>query len=127
MRDRRKYLTLLVVILAALAGALMLEVPGSPIHRNATQGLDLRGGFEIVLQAVPPKGHPLTPADLDRSVSIMRNRVDKLGVSEPEIRRQGSNEIVIELPGVKNAATSGEICFFSPVARLTMPRVAVPS
>jgi len=66
VRDRRKYLTLLVVILAALAGALMLEVPGSPIHRNATQGLDLRGGFEIVLQAEPPKGHKLTPADLER-------------------------------------------------------------
>ena len=56
MRDRRKYLTLLALIVAALVGALMLEVPGSPAHRNATLGLDLRGGLEVVLEAVPPKG-----------------------------------------------------------------------
>ena len=33
----------------------------------------------------------------------MRNRVDKLGVSEPEIRKQGENQIIIELPGVHDA------------------------
>jgi SecD/SecF fusion protein len=109
VRDRRKYLTLLVLILAALAGALMLEVPGSPAHRNATLGLDLRGGFEIVLQAEPPKGHKLTPADLDRSVSIMRSRVDKLGVSGAEIRKQEPNQIVIQVPGIHNFAQASKL------------------
>ena len=62
-----------------------------------------------MLQAVPPKGHKLTADDLDRSVDIMRNRVDKLGVSEPEIRKQSGNQIVIELAGVHDAATAARI------------------
>jgi SecD/SecF fusion protein len=109
VRDRRKHLTLLALIVAALVGALMLEVPGSPAHRNATLGLDLRGGLEVVLQAVPPKGHKLTSADLDRSVSIMRSRIDKLGVSEPEIRKQEPNQIVIQLAGVHDPEKASKI------------------
>jgi SecD/SecF fusion protein len=98
--DRRRHLILLGCILAALAGVALLAVPGSPTHRKPTLGLDLQGGLEVVLKAVPPKGHQLTAEDLDRSIDIMRNRIDKLGVSEPEIRKQGSNQIVIQLAGI---------------------------
>src|SRR5262245_29473884 len=100
MRERRNHLILVSVIVAALIGVALLAIPGSPAHRGATLGLDLQGGLEVVLEAVPPKGHTLTDEDLDRSVDIMRNRIDKLGVSEPEIRKQGSNQIVIQLAGV---------------------------
>jgi SecD/SecF fusion protein len=100
MRERRKHLILVSLIAAALVGVALLAIPGSPVHRKATLGLDLQGGLEVVLKAVPPKGHALTSEDLDRSVGIMRNRIDKLGVSEPEIRKQGSDQIVIQLAGV---------------------------
>jgi SecD/SecF fusion protein len=109
VRERRKYLFLLSLIVAALVGALMLEVPGSPAHRNATLGLDLRGGLEVVLKAIPPKGKSLTKADLDRSVTIMRNRIDKLGVSEPEIREQQPDQIVIQLAGVHDPEKASKI------------------
>jgi SecD/SecF fusion protein len=39
---------------------------------------------------------------MERSVEIMRSRVDKLGVSEPEIRQQGSDQIGIQMPGITN-------------------------
>jgi SecD/SecF fusion protein len=107
--DRRKYLVLMSVIAIAVIGAVLLAVPGSPIHRKPTLGLDLRGGLEVVLKAVPPKGHILTPADLDRSVSIMQNRINGLGVSEPEIRKQGNNEIVIQLAGVHDPAKAAAL------------------
>jgi SecD/SecF fusion protein len=107
--NRRQHLTLMGLILAALVGALLLAIPGSPAHKKPTLGLDLQGGLEVVLKAVPPKGHTLTSADLDRSVSIMRSRIDKLGVSEPEIRKQGSNQIVIELAGVHDAAAAAKL------------------
>jgi SecD/SecF fusion protein len=107
--SRRSHLVLILAILAALAGALLLAVPGSPIHQKPTLGLDLQGGLEVVLKAVPPKGHKLTTEDLDRSVQIMRNRIDKLGVSEPEIRKQGANQIVIELAGVHDAAAAAKL------------------
>ena len=109
MSDRRHQLILLGFIVAALAGVALLAIPGSPGHKKATLGLDLQGGLEVVLKAVPPKNHPLTPEDLDRSVSIMRNRIDKLGVSEPEIRKQGSNQIVIQLAGVHDPESAAKL------------------
>jgi SecD/SecF fusion protein len=102
LNDRRRHLILIGCILAALIGVAFLAVPSSPIHKKLTLGLDLQGGLEVVLKAEPPKGHKLTPEDLSRSIDIMRNRIDKLGVSEPEIRKQGSNQIVIQLAGIHN-------------------------
>jgi SecD/SecF fusion protein len=109
VRQRRNYLILMGLILAAVVGSLLMIVPGSPAHKKTRLGLDLQGGLEVVLKAVPPKGHKITPADLDRSVSIMRNRIDKLGVSEPEIRKQGSDQIVIQLAGVHDPKKAAEL------------------
>jgi SecD/SecF fusion protein len=106
---RRSQLLLVGAILAALVGVALVAIPGSPLHKKPTLGLDLQGGLEVVLEARPEKDQKLTPSDLDRSVDIMRRRVDKLGVSEPEIRKQGSNQIVIELPGVHNANDAAAI------------------
>jgi preprotein translocase subunit SecD len=86
---RRSHLVLLGLILAALAGALLLIIPGSPGHKKATLGLDLQGGLEVVLKAVPPKAHTLTADDLNRAVTVMRQRLNKLGVSEVDVRKQG--------------------------------------
>ncbi len=38
---------------------------------------------------------------VDRALEVIRNRVDKYGVAEPSIQKQGANRIVVELPGVK--------------------------
>jgi SecD/SecF fusion protein len=109
VHERRSHLILVGLIVAALIGVALLAVPGSPVHKKPTLGLDLQGGLEVILKAVPPKGHTLTQDDLDRSVSIMRNRIDKLGVSEPEIRKQGNNQIVIELAGVHDPAAAARL------------------
>jgi SecD/SecF fusion protein len=107
--ERRKHLVLIALILAALGGVALLAIPGSPAHRKATLGLDLQGGLEVVLKAVPPKGQHVTPSGMSLAENIMRNRVDKLGVSEPEVRRQGADQIVIELAGVKDPAVAAKI------------------
>jgi SecD/SecF fusion protein len=109
VRQRRNYLILMGLIVAAVVGAVLLIVPGSPAHKKAHLGLDLQGGLEVVLKAVPPKNHKITSEDLDRSVSIMRNSIDKLGVSEPEIRKQGSDQIVIQLAGVHDPKKAAEL------------------
>ena len=100
--NRRPHLTLVALIVAGLIAVGLLAVPGSPIEREPTLGLDLQGGLEVTLQAVPPPNRPLQKSDLDRSVEILRDRVDRLGVAEPEIRKQGDDQIVIDLPGVDN-------------------------
>ena len=109
MSDRKKYLILLALIVVAVAAVVAMIVPSSPIHKKATLGLDLQGGLEVVMQAVPPPNRKLQKSDLDRSVEIMRNRVDKLGVSEPEIRKQGADQIVIQLAGVHNKAQAAQL------------------
>jgi SecD/SecF fusion protein len=100
MTTRRTNLALLAITLAGLLGILALALPGSPLYQSPKLGLDLQGGLEIVLRAVPPKDHTITEEDMDRSVEIMRSRVDKLGVSEPEIRQQGEDQISVQLPGI---------------------------
>src|ERR671929_1186396 len=109
MTNRRSHLILVGLILAALAGVAALGIPGSPAHKKVTLGLDLQGGLEVVLKAVPPKHKTCDAACMDRSVSIMRSRIDKLGVSEPEIRKQGANQIVIQLAGVHDVNKAASI------------------
>ena len=107
--NRRTSILVVGLLAAALVGVALLAVPGSPLKQNPTLGLDLQGGLEVTLQAVPPPDRELTAEDLERSVDIMRNRVDKLGVTEPEIRTQGDDQITIQLPGVKDPASAAEI------------------
>jgi SecD/SecF fusion protein len=91
----RRYYLILLVLFGVIAGVATLGY-----FREPTLGLDLQGGLEVVLEARPEAGQELTEEDLDRSVEIIRNRVDKIGVSEPEIREQGDNQIVVGLAGV---------------------------
>jgi SecD/SecF fusion protein len=109
LSSRRSHLVLIALIVLALAGTALLAVPGSPAHKSLRKGLDLQGGLEVVLKAVPPKGHKLTSDDMSRSIEIMRNRIDKLGVASPEVREQGSNEIDIQLAGVHDPAAAAAI------------------
>jgi SecD/SecF fusion protein len=100
--NRRPHLILIAIIAVALAVVAALAYPQSPIGKEPTLGLDLQGGLEVTLQAVPPRDRPLQEEDLQRSVEILRNRIDRLGVSEPEIRTQGDDQIVIDMPGITN-------------------------
>jgi preprotein translocase subunit SecD len=62
-------------------------------------GLDLQGGASVVL--APAKGAVVKPGTLSQAISIIRRRVNGLGVSEADVTQQGNN-IIVELPGVKN-------------------------
>jgi preprotein translocase subunit SecD len=68
-------------------------------------GLDIQGGFEIKYRTVDSSGNPVTPtaAQLEVVRSIMENRVNSTGVSEPIVETAGSNEILVQLPGVTDA------------------------
>ena len=65
-------------------------------------GLDLQGGLEVVLKATPTGDEKLSNEQLEQSVEVIRDRVDALGTTEPEIRTQGNDQIVVSLPGVKD-------------------------
>lgn len=79
------------------------------LHGSAVQlGLDLSGGMSVViradLDALQAKvGKTLSPAERDdavvRAVEVLNNRIDKFGLTEPVIRRQGDDRIYVEIPG----------------------------
>lgn len=93
MRKLRAF-TSLIVIVAIAASALIYTVLSG---NKPLLGLDLQGGVSVVLK---PKGTPESSA-IDQAITIIRQRIDALGVAEPEITRQGDN-ILIQIPGVKD-------------------------
>lgn len=111
----------LVLTLAIGALAAVLVSGTSP-----QLGLDLQGGASVVLQ--PPTKVPASV--LDEAIEIIRNRVDALGVSEPDISRQGSS-IIVQLPGVRNRDRALEVVgqtaelLFRPV-REALPATPTP-
>ena len=90
---RRLYFSLLGIVV--LVGSLLT---GNLLAGNVPAlGLDLQGGASVTLQ---PEGD-FTPSALAQAVDIISQRVNALGVSEPEITRQGDN-VVVNLPGVND-------------------------
>ena len=75
------------LILAALVGVALLAIPGSPVHRKATLGLDLQGGLEVVKKAVPENCQNVDSECMDDEFSIIRSRIDSVGALEPPVWR----------------------------------------
>jgi preprotein translocase subunit SecD len=99
--NRRPLVVRLAAILAlTLAGAVLLATGARPLL-----GLDLRGGISAVYVPVLAEGEE-PPADfeevLDRTIEVIRARVDSLGVAEPDIARSGT-DVVVQLPGATDA------------------------
>jgi preprotein translocase subunit SecD len=46
---------------------------------------------------------------VEQAIEVIRNRIDQLGVAEPTIHRQGENEIIVQLPGIKDPKKALEI------------------
>ena len=92
-------LTVLALTLATLV-ALVFVQGATSVHL----GLDLRGGTSVTLQPriAPGEAGKVTNEAIDQAVSIIRQRVNSLGVAESEVAAQGSGtnrQIVISVPG----------------------------
>src|ERR1700761_6155531 len=95
-RQRNGFILLLVVGLVAASIAVIFT-------KKTVLGLDLKGGGELIYQGAPSAQVPkVTPAALNEAVNIMRERVDQLGVAEPEIQTTGGNQITVGLPDISD-------------------------
>ncbi len=100
MGNRRRNLFVLLDRARACARSRRLVIAKKP----TVLGLDLKGGTQLVYVARPTPQEPVVTADdINRAIEIIRQRADKLGVSEPEISRVGSDQIQVGLPNVSNA------------------------
>ena len=115
--------TLIAAFVVALGALTATLVSG----KTPQLGLDLQGGASVVLQ--PREKVP--QGVLDQAIEIIRNRVDALGVAEPEITRQGES-IIVSLPGVENRERALQVVgqtaqlLFRPVIQ-QLPAEATPT
>jgi protein-export SecD/SecF family membrane protein len=66
------------------------------------RGLDIAGGLYVLLEAVETGNEELDFDAIERTIAVIRMRVDELGVAEPIISAQGDNRIRIELPDIED-------------------------
>jgi SecD/SecF fusion protein len=82
----------------AVRESLMEDAPALKLISETPQQDGIR--FELALQE--KEVHSIDQNAISESLEIIRNRIDQFGVSEPVIVRQGKDEIVVQLPGVKD-------------------------
>ncbi|MCF8552001.1 MAG: protein translocase subunit SecD [Candidatus Planktophila sp.] len=100
-KDARPGRTLAILALVLIAMTSLVFIQGATSIRL---GLDLRGGTSVTLQPriAPGDEGKITSESIDQAVSIIRQRVNSLGVAESEVSAQGSGtnrQIVISVPG----------------------------
>src|SRR3954471_2298499 len=111
----RRFLPLLVVVVAVAALAIDFFQLPRPFSSDACApptdtagcietrlGLDLQGGLRGEYRALPTAEHGVTAEDMGTIRTIIENRINQYGVAEPVIQTQGTDRIVVEIPGVTN-------------------------
>ncbi len=105
MKRRENFLFLFVIILLALGLCVVLPInKGLLFNKDFQLGLDLKGGSYLLYEAdLSQKDPSMTNAQAMAAVkSTIERRVNAYGVTEPIIQLQGSNRLLVELPGVKD-------------------------
>lgn len=113
MRDRNWISLVVIVLLALLALYIALPIehpqwmasalfwqPSDLRSLELKQGLDLQGGLQVLLEADVPADQPVSRDAIDAVRTIIEQRVNGLGVTEPVVQLQGDRRIIVELPGI---------------------------
>ena len=97
-RNNIVVVTILVLIFAFAVFALIYPLPG---REGMQLGLDLQGGAYIIYKADLSSVESGNEAEvMDGVAAVILNRINPLGVTEPNIQKQGEDRIVVELPGL---------------------------
>jgi len=108
MRNKKVNISIIIIFII-LIGVSFYYIFRDSVANSINLGLDLKGGTQIVLKPVEKRGEEITSEKIDHTISIIRDRIDRLGVSEPLITKDISNNIVVQLPGVKDPDAAKEI------------------
>ncbi len=109
--------SLVKLLTLVLAVALVAGFSYGPISERINLGLDLRGGLHVVMEAQEKAGQTITEDTITKTIGVLRNRVDQLGVAEPIIQAVGNSRVIIELPGVQDPEAAAD--FIGQTAELT--------
>lgn len=78
-----------------------------PLHRDLT--FTAMGDSAFIAQLSEARLKEAREYAVQQNITILRNRVNELGVAEPIVQRQGASRIVVELPGIQDTARAKEI------------------
>jgi len=122
MRNKKVHITIIAIFIAIIGISLyyILKEPinlgllKKPINlgllkESINLGLDLKGGTQIILKPTERGGEEVTTQSLDKAMLIIMDRIDKLGISEPLVTKDYTNNIIIQLPGVKESERAEEL------------------
>jgi len=96
-----------IILVVAIVSVLAVRpvIPGVswiPFTNLIKQGLDLKGGVYVVLEAVDTPEAAVTDERVKQAMAIIENRVNAFGVAEPIVQQEGSRRIIVELAGVSD-------------------------
>ncbi|MFF2654205.1 protein translocase subunit SecD [Streptomyces sp. NPDC058045] len=97
------------LVRAVLAAVVLLASVCIALTVPPRLGLDLQGGTRMVLQAKDTPGAAADRSATDRTIEVLRGRIDALGVAEPTLTRSGEDRIVVELPDVQDPRKAAEV------------------
>jgi SecD/SecF fusion protein len=119
---KRPHITLLVILAILIVGSVAMFYPP---NERIKQGLDVQGGLSVVLQASKPDGSAVTAEEMTSASQIVERRVNLLGASEASVQVQGTNQLLVQMPGVVdqtealNTIGSTGVLEFIDVAKIT--------
>lgn len=136
----KRILAFIAIIILAAAAAWVVSPKGSRINLNQIKikyqkslelklGLDLKGGSRLIYQADLKGVNSSDQKDAMTSVrDTIERRVNSFNVSEPLVQVQGENQIVVELPGIKNVNEAIKLIGQTPLLefRLENPNAGQP-
>ena len=100
--NRRNVWLLVLTTVLVLGSIFMFTPPQDKIN----QGLDIQGGLSVVLSAKSTDGDAVTSEDMEKSRAIIEQRVNALGASEAVVQLQGSDQILVQIPGLSDTETA---------------------
>jgi preprotein translocase subunit SecD len=109
MGNRTNNLIILGLVVVLLGAAVYMIFIRQPWTESTQLGLDLEGGVSVQLAGYQTDGSQVTSEEMEQAVEVIRQRVDSLGVTEPEIQIQGQDQVVVNIPGIRDADRAVEI------------------
>ncbi|MGW0934218.1 protein translocase subunit SecD [Streptomyces sp. NPDC002666] len=117
-------MTRATTVRAVLAAAVLLVSVLITLTMSPRLGLDLQGGTRMVLQAKDSDTAKADRESTDRTLEVLRKRIDSLGVTEPTLTRSGEDRIIVELPDVQDPRKAADV--IGRTAQLTFHAVQGP-
>jgi len=108
MRNKKVNIAI-IVIFVIMIGISFYYIFKDTVAGSVELGLDLRGGTQIILRPSSSEESEITSERLDDAIDKIRKRIDRLGISEPLVTKDQLNNIIVQLPGVKDPDTAKEV------------------